>query len=428
MMKYCALILLVSLLSACVPVGQSSSISGSNPKTLRLADYAYEQEIKTIQLHPNAGLEADLMPAVTKLGTWNLILEFDDLRSQRDNYYARIIHCNHDWTKSTLMDLDFMTDYNEFNVTDYHVSIDTHIPYIHYTFNLPAVKLPGNYVVIVYRAGDKDDLVLSKRFMVYDPRISFVKDGNLITSGKAARLNQQINFTISYKNIDIPNPMENVWVVIRQNQRWDNLATDIKPSFIRDFERELEYRFFDDQKLFKGGNEFRFFDLRSLNYPGRNVQNVSKQTKPYEAFIQKDKPRSDEVYSQYKDLDGNFFITNLDYNDIDFTNYVYVNFQLTAPRINGNVYVTGAFNYWNLNKENQMRYDTVNNEYTARFLLKQGWYDYQYAVKSSSLPAYYFEGTHFETQNSYEIFVYYKANQLRAEHLIGYIKLDENPR
>jgi hypothetical protein len=427
-MKYCTLLLLVSLLSACVPLSQSSSISDSNPKTLRLTDYAYEPQIKTIQLHPNLGLESDLMPAVTKLGTWNLLLEFDDLRNQRDNYYARIIHCNHDWTKSTLMDLDFMTDYNEFTINDYHFSIDTHIPYIHYTFPLPAVKLPGNYVVIVYRGGVKEDLLLSRRFMVYDNRITFVKDGNLITSGRAAKLNQQINFTINYKNIDIPNPMENVWVVIRQNQRWDNLATDIKPSFIHDFEHELEYRFFDDQKLLKGGNEFRFFDLRSLIYPGRNIQSVNKQTKPYEAFIQKDKPRGDQVYSQYKDLDGNFFTANLDYSDINFTNYVYVNFELVTPPVNGNVYVTGAFNYWNLNKDNQMRYDSANNEYTARVLLKQGWYDYQYAVKSSSLPLHYFEGSHFETENSYEIFVYYKAYQLRAEHLIGYIKLDENAR
>jgi hypothetical protein len=415
-------------MSACVPLTQNSSISDSNPKTLKLIDFAYESQIKTIQLHPTVGAEADLMPAVTRLGTWNLLLEFDDLRNQRENYYAKIIHCNHDWTKSTLMDLDFMTDYNEFNVTNYQFSIDTHIPYVHYTFNLPKVKLPGNYVVIIYRDGNKDDLILSKRFMVYDSRITFTKDGNLITSGKAARLNQQINFTINYKGVDIPNPMENVWVVIRQNQRWDNIATDIKPSFIREFERELEYRFFDDKKLLKGGNEFRFFDLRSLNYPGRNVDHIDKKIKPYEAFIQRDQSRSNAVYSQYRDLDGNFFAANLDYNDINFTNYVYVNFNLMSPQINGDIYVGGAFNYWNQTSENRMHYDSTQNTYTARVLLKQGWYDYQYVVNSPTLPSYFFEGSHFETQNSYEIFVYFKAYQLRAEHLIGYIKLDENAR
>jgi hypothetical protein len=155
---------------------------------------------------------------------------------------------------------------------------------------------------------------------------------------------------------------------------------------------------------------------------------VNKKAKPFEVFIQKDKPRSDEVYSQYRDMDGNFFTANLDYNDIDFTNYVYVNFSLQTPEVNGNVYLTGGFNYWNLNQENLMHYDSAHSGYTGRILLKQGWYDYQYAVKSSSMPPYYFEGSHYETQNSYEIFVYHKAIQLRAEHLIGYIKINENPR
>jgi hypothetical protein len=424
-MKYRLFFLL--LLSACVPLTQNSTIS-SNPKTLKLIDLAYEPQIKTIQLHPTLGAEADLMPAVTKLGDWNLILEFDDLRNQRENYYARIIHCNHDWTQSTLADLDFMTDYNEVTITNYQFSIDTHIPYVHYTYNLPKVKLPGNYVVIVYRDGNRDDLILSRRFMIFDNKITFTKDKNLITSGNAARLNQQINFTIDYTGLEIPNPMENVWVVIRQNQRWDNIVTDVKPTFIRDFEHELEYRFFDDKKLFKAGNEFRFFDLRSLNYPGRNVDHVDKKIKPFEAFIQQDRSRSEQVYSQYKDLDGNFFVANLDYADINFTNYMYTNFTLSSPKINGDVYVMGAFNYWNQNSDNRMHYDSAQNIYTARMLLKQGWYDYQYAVKSSTLPSYFFEGTHFETQNSYEIFVYYKAYQYRAEHLIGYIKLDANPR
>jgi hypothetical protein len=132
-MKYYLLPLLLLALPACVPLTQSSSISG-NPKTLKLADYAYEPQIKTIQLHPNTSAEADLMPAVTRLGQWNLLLEFDDLRNQRDNYNARIIHCNHDWTKSSLMDLDFMVDYNEVAINNYHFSVDTHIPYVHYIY------------------------------------------------------------------------------------------------------------------------------------------------------------------------------------------------------------------------------------------------------------------------------------------------------
>src|SRR5688500_3437952 len=144
---------------SCTPLSQSSVNSESNQKTLRLIDTGYEPEIKTIQLHPQ---NAPSEPAVTSLGKWDLLLEFDDLRNARDTYYARIIHCNHDWTKSDLQDLDFMTVYNEFPITNNEFSVDTHLSYVHYWLPLPPVKLPGNYVIMVYRGTDKEDIILTK--------------------------------------------------------------------------------------------------------------------------------------------------------------------------------------------------------------------------------------------------------------------------
>ena len=388
-------------------------------------DLAYEPEIMTVQLHPaNAPIE----PAVTPMGKWDLLLQFDDLRNQRDNYYARIIHCNFDWTKSELQDLDFMNMYNEFPIINAEFSVDTHISYVHYWLNLPPVKLPGNYVVVVYRGSNKDYIILTRRFMVYTNQVTFTSEGNLLGPGNLASLTQQLNFTINYKDVEILNPMVDVHVNISQNHRWDNVIRDVKPSFIREIEKELEYRFFEESKMFSGGSEFRFFDLRSLNYPGRNVATVVKNVKPFEAYIAKDKSRADEAYSQYDDLNGAYNIENYDYRDIAFANYVNVNFALASPPVNGDIFVTGAFTNWNLTDDNKMRYDTAQSIYTSRMLLKQGWYDYQYVVRSKELPYYHFEGSHFETENYYEVFVYHKPYQPRADLLIGYIRVEKNPR
>jgi hypothetical protein len=427
-MKICA-IAAILLLGACTPLVQSSSNSDSNAKILRNNDMAYETQIKTILLHPAfSDPQATLQPAITKLGQWNLRLSFDDLKAERDNYYARIVHCNYDWSKSGLQDLDFMTDFNEFPITNFEFSVDTHIPYVHYWLGLPAVKLPGNYVVVVYRGSDKEDIILSKRFMVYDTRISFENESNLIGAGSVASLNQQINFTLNYKNLEVINPLENVKVAIRQNQRWDNIATDIKPSFVREIEKQLEYRFFDDAKMFKGGNEFRWFDMRSLNYPGRNVASVTKTVKPYEVYIGRDKTRAGESYAQYIDLNGGFTIENLDYRNVTYANYANVHFSLASKPIPGDVFVTGAFTYWNLNDNNIMQYDSTRQQYHASFLMKQGWYDYQYVVRSRELPPYYLEGSHFQTENSYEILVYYRPFKPNADLLIGYVRLEKNQR
>src|SRR5687768_2730561 len=96
-------LLFLVLLVACTPLSQSSLNSGSNPKVLTFNDFAYEPQIRTILLHPAFNdPKSILSPAVTRLGQWNLVLEFDDLSPSRDNYTAKIIHCNYDWTKSQL--------------------------------------------------------------------------------------------------------------------------------------------------------------------------------------------------------------------------------------------------------------------------------------------------------------------------------------
>jgi hypothetical protein len=424
------LLIFTCFLWSCTPLTQSSLNSASNPKAMRFIDFAYEPQIRTVVVRPAMDdPRSYLEPAVTRLGEWNLLLEFDDLRDQRENYYARILHCNYDWTRSGLMDLDFLTDFNEYPINNFEFSVDTHIPYVHYWLNLPPVKLPGNYLVVVHRGTDKSDIVLTKRFMVFDTRISFENERNLVGAGNVASLNQQINFTVNYKNLEVNNPLENIKVSIRQNRRWDNIASDIKPTFVREIEKQLEYRFFESEKMFKGGNEFRFFDLRSLNNPGRNVARVNKTVKPYEVYIERDKSRADEVYSQLPDLNGGFIPDNLDYRDAAFTNYAHVNFTLAAPRpYPGDVFVTGAFNYWNLNDVNRMRYDSAAKTYLARVLLKQGWYDYQYVIQAPKVPVYFLEGSHYQTENFYEILVYYRPFQPQADLLIGYLRLERNPR
>jgi hypothetical protein len=423
------LLSLILIIQACAPASQSSLNSTSNPKVLVFTDKTYEEQIRSVLLSPASNdARASLQPALTAIGEWNLLLQFDDLNTQKENYYARIIHCNYDWTKSSLMDLDFLNEFNEFPINNFEYSADTHLPYVHYWLQLPGVKKPGNYLVVVYRGGNKEDVILSKRFLVFDRQVILAGEKNLVGAGAIARINQQLNFTVNYKNIDVINPLDNIKVVIRQNHRWDNMAEDVRPSFVREIDKQLEYRFFDDAKMFKGGNEFRFFDMRSLASPGRNVAYVDRKVKPNEVYIQPDKSRATEVYGQYLDMNGGFILDNFDYRDANFSNYAYVNFTLVSKKLPGDIYVAGGFHQWNLDNENRMLYDSLKKEYYARILLKQGWYDYQYLMKSSVHPPYFLEGSHFETENTYEIFVYYRSFQPRADLLIGYHRLQMNQR
>jgi hypothetical protein len=381
-------------------------------KKLQFIDMVYEPQIKTVQLFPD------------------LSIEFDDLQDSPNFYNAKLIHCNFDWTKSTLRDLDFINEYNEFTLNEYEISNNIYPAYVHYRFQIPEVKVPGNYLLLLYRDSDVSDLILSKRFFVVDNQMKLQKNNTFSGAGTLNTNNQQLNFTVHYGNIEILNPLESVHVVIRQNQRWDNARMDVKPSFIRDDRNELEYRFFDQDKHFTAGNEFRFVDFRSLNFPGENTGKLDRTTKPFQLSIQPDKSRGIDAYALYPDMNGNYRIENLDNAEPAISgNYVKTNFSLRASKaIEGDVYIIGAYNNWIRDKENKMTYNSDKGIYESTLFLKQGFYNYLYTVENSSLPANYFEGSHFETENVYEVLVYYRANRPSADLLLGYFVLPVNPR
>lgn len=407
-----------------------SSQQSNAQKTLSLTDNTYESQIKTVRLYPDLGGTKDyLQPASAPIHQQNLILEFDDLQDDRNNYYVKLIHCNYNWTKSNLMELDFLENFNENPITDYAFSNNTHARYIHYRYQVPSVKLPGNYLLIAYRNGEATDLILSKRMMIFSNQIALSKDNLFIGSGTLQKGKQQFNFDIDYTDVEILNPMETVHVTIRQNQRWDNTKENLQPNFIRDTDKQMEYRFLDESQQFDGGNEFRFVDFRSLSYPGQNTGKINRMVKPYELYVANDGPRAEQNYSQYADLDGNYLIENLDVGEAALTgNYLYINFNLTTPKLTeGEIYVIGAFNNYERNEENKMAYNP-GGFYESRLFLKQGMYNYQYYVESKKASALSIEGSHFETENLYEVMIYQRPFRPNADLLLGYYLIPINPR
>jgi hypothetical protein len=218
--------------------------------------------------------------------------------------------------------------------------------------------------------------------------------------------------------------------VVRQNQRWDNARKDVKPSFVRENIQQIEYRLFEEDKYFNAGNEFRFVDFRSLNFPGQNTGRIDLTTNPPRLWIQKDKSRAIDAYAQYPDINGNYFVDNRDFGSGEISgNYILTTFTLQSALLpEADVYVTGAFNQWGRSPENKMIYNSTSQSYEATLLLKQGWYNYQYYVESDKFPPNHLEGNHFQTENVYEILVYYRPFQPNADLLIGYFALPVNAR
>ncbi len=388
----------------------------------------WDELIQSIRLYPDYQIETkQLYPPVVPLEEQNLILEFDDLRNDRENYYAKLFYCNYDWTPSRLHDLDFISIYNEFNITDYSYSSNTHIPYVHYKFGLPTVKIPGNYILFVYRNGDQTEKVFESRFCVFN-RLAEINP--IIRPGQntISRSFQQINFGVSYMNADVPDPLTSIHTVMSQNNRWDQIKSDMKPSKHDTYRKQLEYVFYDGEGSFPAGNEFRFVDFTSANYPGQNTDYLDRGQKPMHLFVMPDKPRTFDAYAQYNDLNGGAVLENRDYGSVETTGqYLWVHFRLKVENtLNQKIWVAGAWSDWK--KDDKYLLHQNGGFLEGTVLLKQGFYNYMYLTESISDRENEIEGNHTETENMYQIFVYNRQFSTGADWLIGYTRFNLNQR
>jgi NADH:ubiquinone oxidoreductase subunit len=396
-------------------------------------DRVNEENIQSVRLFLNTGeFEAQMHSPVMDLnGSRSIMLTFDDLAYDPDMYSAKIIHCNVDWTPSDLKEAEYLNVYNEFNVLDYERSIDTRIPYIHYKFSIPRVTKTGNYIVKVYRGRDQDQVILTRRFMVFQNTIGLAAQMVPPSQTDLRRKVQQINVNINYKSRELFDPRSNLKVIIRQNQRWDNLKVLTKPTMIREDIKMIEYNLFDGSNAFWAGNEFRFVDLRFVRARGINVSAIRMEKDVVYAEAGLDKVRPPHaVYSQYLDLNGQYAVMNMERRNYELeSEYMVMTFYLDAEEVSEQPYLIGSLSAWGFSPDAKMTFNKNTKRYETTLILKQGWYDYQYAYKGEegwdTIPL---EGSFFETENEYEVFVYYRDMGSRYDELISYFNLNPNKR
>jgi hypothetical protein len=314
----------------------------------------------------------------------------------------------------------------EDRIMNYNYSSGTVQKYIHYEVKIPnqniAPKLVGNYLLKVYEDSDLNKIIITRRIYVTGSAAGI--DAEIVPSNNVSlrSTNQKINFQITYGGLNVQNPYNDIKVMVMQNGRPETSQLNTRPTFIRG--TQLIYNDFTIND-FAGNNEFRHFDTRTLKLNSERIARIFKDT-ANTVLLLGDKSRNQNAYLFQYDINGNFYMINQDGRDVRTDgDYAYVFFNLAAnsslPK--GDIYVTGKFINYELTAANQLILDTSRNQYSTQALLKQGVYDYQYiwinpdTKKSDSKPL---EGSYFETENDYQILVYYRPPGSRWDELIGY--------
>ncbi len=386
--------------------------------------YFHKSSIKTVQLY-KLGWKMSF-PIIQLNSNDQLVLSFDDLGEETKNYNYTIVHCDHNWNPSELLETEYMTGFAHNPLNDYQFSFNTKFIYTHYKLVFPnqdfQILKSGNYLIKVYEDNDKDNPVLSWPFMVYEPLVQIEPRIKYSTTSSNYKEMQEVDFSILHPRFIIDNPVDEIKVKIMQNGRLDNQITELKPVFIRAGELVYDY---NRENVFEGGNEFRWLDIRSTRFAPEYVEAINFHDPYFHIELFPSSPRFNKSYFYKEDFNGKYYIEVREYNDPDIeADYVYVHFYLPRrePFSDGDVYVLGGLSNWKLNESNKMIYNVENMSYELTLLLKQGFYNYQYAFrKQGKLKASLktLEGSFSQTENDYRILVYYKRIGDYYDHLIG---------
>ena len=367
-------------------------------------------------------------PPVITLGSDDeLCFSFDELSHTYHRFYYRITHCNSDWTSSDLHMIDYLDGFNDRPIDDWENSVNTTQLYTHYEFAIPnddvRLKISGNYKVEIFDDENDDNPIAIFAFAVLEPKLSITAKVSGNTDIDTNVSHQQLSFDVHYAGYNVISPATDIKPVIYQNRRPDNYVSGIKPTYITGTSVQYVY---NEQLIFKAGNEYRRFELTDPYAPGQNVDRV-QFAEPYfhaELYVDKIHP----TYVNTRDENGRYFINTLQgYGTSIEADYVAVHFTLDAPyHGDGDYYLCGDFNGNFFGTNNRLEYDKVNSCYRTVQLLKLGLYNYCYLwlPRGESVgmtePA---EGDFYNTENEYLIMIYHRDFGGRYDKLVALLQL-----
>lgn len=400
-------------------------IQGSDYDPAIYTDTILDDRIKTVQLYRE---EWNLSyPIIKHNSSDKLAFHFDLIDDQPETYYYTLIHCDKDWQKSDIFTNDYLEGYTYDEITDYKSSFNTTVNYYHYKLIFPGDRLKprisGNYILYVYPYDNPEKPVITKRFMITEDVATIDINVHRPQVNKDYYEDQQVDFTVNISGLGIIDPFRNIYSFILQNGRWNNAGKNLKPDIYS--HNELKYNSLSEKNIFKGGNEYRYFDIKSIKYSVENIERIDFQSPNYHVLLTPSDNREFKPYFYRQDFNGKYFVAIQEGRDADTdADYVYVYFTLPSPDKveGGKIYVSGSLANWTFSPENLMIYNPRQKQYECTMLLKQGWYNYEFVninKESRYGVASTFEGSHSETENDYHVLVYYRNPRDRYDRLLS---------
>ena len=406
------LILLLSVVSCPLSVNaQTQQIFNRNIKTLTL----------TVDDDPT------LPPYLLYASRQYIDIEWDEMSHDYKRYRYHIDHCDWDWNMTDgIFESDYLEGLNDQLVEDFEKSFNTTQIYTHYRLRVPSkeirLRLSGNYRVLIYEEDEEDTPVLEARFCIYEREAGIIAQLSSNTDIDFNDRHQQMTLSIGYGSLAVIDPEQELKVVVMQNRRWDSRVEGLVPNVRKPNGIEFTH---NRNLIFPAGNEYHRFEILDVHRTATGVDRIDWFEPYYHATLFP--AVIDHSYSYTEDQNGVYVVRSSDnYDDWTTAEYVVVHFFLESPRLEGgDVYVSGWWAGQTFNPDCKMEYDEARECYHAAILLKQGYYSYEFIQKDGLMQRTM--GSFYETENEYEVLVYFRQQGARYDRLSGF-RLMHNTR
>ena len=376
------------------------------------------QQIKSIQLKP---LQKKTYSSIVPLGSI-LELSFDDLDADSKNYQYKIKHMTSDWKESRMLTSQYIDGFDQNTILEVTNSFNTLKNYTHYSVQIPninsVITKSGNYLLSVL--DPYDNIIFSRKFVLYESKAIVGVSVERSRSTKTVNTQQTIQLSVNYPSLQINNPGQEINVVLLKNENWNEKINNLNPTFFKSNQLLYTYK---NKTNFWGDNEYYNFDTKILRNRSVGIQRIEKKD-VFHHYIQPLLYNEFKKYTYFPDINGQFLIRTLEGNNNKTeADYAMMHFSLEVetPFKEKELYVFGAFNNFEITKENRMYFDISSNTYRANFLLKQGFYNYSFATVgiNKKINLREINGSFYQTENQYTAIVYYKAFGGIYERVIG---------
>ena len=217
------------------------------------------------------------MPIMT-LGSDDMLnVGFDELSHNFHRFVVHLEHCEADWSKSEeLFESDWLEGFNDWAIEDYDNSINTTVLYSHYSFQIPnehcRLKASGNYRLHIIDEDCDNQEVLVAEFMVVEPLMGIGLGATTNTDVDLNKSHQQITMELSYNSLKVTHTDEQLYTVVMQNGREDNMRVNVKPNAVTAKGLRWEH---NRELIFDAGNEYHRYEVLNPTHTTLGLDRVA---------------------------------------------------------------------------------------------------------------------------------------------------------